>query len=210
MDLGLFVSELRRRRVFRVVVGYGVATFAVLQVVEPVIHALHLDDWVLTAVVLALGLGFPVAVALAWAFDIQPGGVERTPPLTMAPGGTRTPVAPVLLLGLGAAAPGVAWALLRRGGSVELPHWVLAAGLVALAAVVGLAVLVLRRRGPPPAAAPAADPAPAGIPSVAVLPFADLSQERDQDYFCDGIAEELLVSLCAVSGLRVVSRSSSF
>jgi TolB-like protein/cytochrome c-type biogenesis protein CcmH/NrfG len=209
MDLMLFVAELRRRRVIRVLLGYGLAAFAVLQVVEPVVHALHLDDWILTAVVLALGLGFPVAVGLAWAFDIQPGGLERTLPLASHPEG-RDPRLPILLLGLGAAAPGIAWALLRRGTLGELPRWVLVAGLPSLALVVALVVLVLRRRGPAPAGLPAGEPQPVTLPSVAVLPFDDLSQERDQDYFCDGIAEELLGALCGLSGLRVVSRSSSF
>jgi adenylate cyclase len=136
MDLALLLAELRRRRVFRVLVGYGVAAFAVLQVAEPIMHALHLGDWVLTAAVAALALGLPVAVALAWAFDLTPGGLERTAPL------------------------------------------------------------------PAVAAAP--------LPAVAVLPFADLSPAGDQGFFCDGIAEELLDALCCVSGLRVISRSSSF
>jgi adenylate cyclase len=199
-----------------VLVGYGLVTFALLQVIEPIIHALHLDDWILTVSVLALGLGFPVAVVLAWAFDIQPGGVERTPPLATVAAGGRDPAALVLLLGLLAAAPGVGWVLWRQGGLRDLPRWAGWAALGALAVVLVLALVVLRRRGAP---APAADGAgagagavtgPAELPSVAVLPFADLSQERDQDYFCDGIAEELLTALCAVSGLRVVSRSSSF
>jgi adenylate cyclase len=145
MDLPLLLSELRRRRVGRVVIGYGLVTFALLQVIEPLLHALHLGDWLLSVAVLALGLGFPVAVALAWAFDLKPGGIERTAPLPAR----AAPVAP-----------------------------------------------------------PAAEPAP--TPTLAVLPFADLSAERDQDYFCEGIAEELLGALCCFSGLRVVARSSSF
>jgi len=201
MDLPTFLGELRRRRVGRVLVAYGVFAFAVLQVVEPVLHALHLEDWVLSVVVLALALGFPVAVALAWAFDLQAGGVERTAPL---PGqGGAGMALPVILLGLGAAVPGVAWLLLRGGAA--LPGWVAPAALVALGAVVALAVRLVRGR-------PGADPdAPAAAPpTVAVLPFDDLSPERDQAWFCDGVAEELLGALCGLSGLRVVARSSSF
>jgi adenylate cyclase len=159
--------------------------------------------------VLALGLGFPVAVALAWAFDIQPGGLERTAPLPDTPAGARDPVTPILLLGLGAAAPGIVWALRSRGVG-ELPRGVQVTSLAALVLAMALVVLVLRRRGATAPGALAAAPAAAGLPSVAVLPFDDLSQERDQDYFCDGIAEELLGALCGLSGLRVVSRSSSF
>src|ERR1700687_752514 len=60
LDAANLVSELKRRRVFRVLVGYGIVSFAVLQVVEPIMHALHLQDAVLTYTVLALALGFPV------------------------------------------------------------------------------------------------------------------------------------------------------
>jgi adenylate cyclase len=210
MNLGHFLSELRRRRVLRVLAGYGIAAFAVLQVAEPVIHALHLQDWILTAVVLVLGLGFPVAVALAWAFDIQPDGVVRTTPSPTAPGGNWEEVAPVLLLGVAAAAPGIGWVLLHRGGAGEAPSWLLGWSVVALVIALFFLALMLYRRGRPAGSAVAAETSRAERPAVAVLPFDDLSQERDQDYFCDGIAEELLGALCGLSGLRVVSRSSSF
>ena len=203
MDLPLFVKELRRRRVGRVVVAYGVAAFAILQVTEPLLHALHLGDWVLTAAVLALALGFPLAVALAWAFDLQPGGVERTAPLPELAG--RSLAVPVVLVGLGAALPGLAW-LVWRGGA--LPAWMVPAAAAGLAVVAAVAVGLVRGRGGPAVAVAAAGPA--ALPSVAVLPFTDLSPEGDQDYFCDGIAEELLGALCGLSGLRVVARSSSF
>ncbi|HEY7724697.1 MAG TPA: tetratricopeptide repeat protein [Anaeromyxobacteraceae bacterium] len=131
----------------RVLVGYGIATFAILQVLEPVVHGLHGPDWVVTAVVVALGLGLALALALAWAFDLRGGRIVRTAP----------------------AASGSA---------------------------------------PPPM--PAAALAAAAGPSIAVLPFADLSPAKDQDYFCDGIAEELLNALAGVPGLRVAARGSSF
>ena len=81
MDTASLIAELKRRRVFRVLVGYGIVSFAVLQVVEPIMHALHLPDVTLTYAVVALALGFPLAVVLAWAFDINAGRIERTPPL---------------------------------------------------------------------------------------------------------------------------------
>ena len=204
--VGGFLFELRRRRVFRVLLGYGIASFAVLQVIEPVMHGLHLPEWVLTASVVALGLGFPVAIGLAWAFDLTPSGVERTRPLGAAPqataAGSRTWL---LLAGLGllAAAPGLAWYFVWRNGSGEARLGVALAGAALLLAVAALAFRS-RREIPAPAAAA---PAPA---SIAVLPFADLSPEQDQGYFCDGIADELLTALSAVTGLRVAARSSSF
>lgn len=87
MELSAWVQELRRRRVFRALVGYGIASFAILQIVEPVMHGLHLPEWTLTAVVVALGLGFPITVALAWVFDLKATGIERTHPA--APRGRR-------------------------------------------------------------------------------------------------------------------------
>src|ERR1700694_4966185 len=101
------ISELKRRRVFRVLVGYGIVSFAVLQVVEPIMHALHLPDPVLTYTVLALALGFPVAIVLAWAFDIKEGRIERTEPVaSLALKGARLPLL-LVAIGVLAAVPGV-------------------------------------------------------------------------------------------------------
>jgi len=66
------LAEFKRRRVFRALIAYGIAAFAVLQVSEPVSHALHLPEWTLTFMVVALGAGFPIVILLAWAFDVSP------------------------------------------------------------------------------------------------------------------------------------------
>ncbi len=139
-------------------------------------HALHLPDAVLTYTVLALALGFPVAVVLGWAFDINEGRIERTPPLPAS--GPRAARLGLLLVGLGmlAAAPGVAW------------------------------YFFLRKPAQPATASAAASTAP----SIAVLAFADLSPSKDQEYFSDGIAEEILNALARVKGLKVAGRTSSF
>lgn len=128
--LGTFVAEVRRRRVLRALLGWGIASFAVLQVIEPVLHALHLPDWVLTAVVGVLAVGFPASVVLAWFFDLSAAGV------------TRTADAPPDVSG---AAPQVRNARL------------LFAGLVAVGAVVGAGVAWLALRQATPAAAVGAD-----------------------------------------------------
>jgi len=163
-----------------VVVGYGLVTFALLQVVEPIQHGLHLPDAMLTYLVIGLGGGFPVAVMLAWAFDVTSKGIERTPPVPEAPAsmrGLRLRMA-LLALGLLAAAPGLAWYFLRARGTAG--------------------------------ASTDAAPAPAQLPSIAVLPFTDLSEKRDQEYFADGIAEEILNALAQLEGLQVAGRTSSF
>ena len=164
-------SELRRRRVLRALVGWAVLSFAVLQVVEPVMHALHLPDWVLTATVVVLAAGFPATAVLAWFFDLSAAGI------------TRTPDSPQDVL-----APS---SLSRRGAAL--------AGLVVVSAVIGagLAVVTLRTMD---RHAPLAR-------SIAVLPFADMSPSKDQEYLSDGIAEP---AIARVEGLRVAGRTSSF
>lgn len=84
VDVATWVEELKRRRVFRALIGYGIVAFAVLQVIEPVIHGLGLPDWVLSATVVGLGIGSGVTLILAWMFDFKAGRIERTGPI---PGG---------------------------------------------------------------------------------------------------------------------------
>jgi len=180
-----FVAELRRRRVFRAIVAYAIASFALLQVIEPVMHGLDLPDWVLKLVVIALGIGFPITVVLAWAFDLKATGIERAAPAGPGDGGAPPPRGArlaLLLVGIGMlfAAPALLYYL------VFSP----AAGRTA-----------------PGVRAAAAGPL---VPSVAVLPFVDMSPQKDQEYFSDGLAEEILNLLAHVDGLRVTGRTSSF
>ncbi len=176
--IGDFVAELKRRRVFRALVGWGVFSFAVLQVVEPVLHAYHLPEWSLTAVVSVLAAGFPVTVLLAWIFDLGVEGITRTPPAAGVATGVPRARLVLLLLAVGvlAAAPGIGYLLFRSASA---------------------------------SAKGEADAGKAGA-SIAVLPFANLSADREQEYFADGIAEEILNALAQIDGLRVAGRTSSF
>jgi len=168
VETASWFEEMKRRRVFRALIGYGIGSFAVLQVIEPVMHGLSLPEWVLTATVVGLGLGFPFTLVLAWIFDVKGGRIETTGP---AP---RARLLLVLVaLGVALGAPGVAWYFWRAHRATAVR-------------------------------------AAEATPSIAVLPFADLSPGKDQDWMCDGIAEEILDALCSVSGLRVAARSSSF
>ena len=178
MDQLLF-TELKRRRVFRALVGYGIAAFAVLQIIEPIMHGLHWPDAVLSYVVAALAVGFPVVVSLAWIFDVNAGRIERTGP-SASPGGLRGLRLVLVLVGIGvlAAAPGTVWYFLIRG--------------------------IAR---PTTGSGPATE---RPMPSIAVLPFVNLSPDKEQEYFSDGIAEEILNALAQVEGLKVAGRTSSF
>ena len=184
------VAELQRRRVFRALVGYGIAAFAILQIIEPIMHGLHWPDAVLSYVVVALALGFPLVVTLAWVFDVNAGKIERTASTAPATGPRGARLA-VLLVGIGvvAAAPGVVWYfMLRSHPAASSNDEALRAKLDAV---------------PPGSEIRAA-------PSIAVLAFADMSPGKDQEYFADGLAEELLNLLAKVPGLHVAGRTSSF
>src|SRR6266446_4295582 len=161
------IAELKRRRVFRAVAGYAIVAFALLQIIEPVMHGLRLPDWTLSFVVVALAVAFPVVVVLAWVFDVSSGGIERTVPL-QPEGPRRLPVAVTL-----GAVPGLAWYFTRASRNTDSPAAPLAA-------------------------------------SVAVLPFVNMSAAKDEEYFSDGITEEVINALANVEGLRVVSRTSAF
>src|SRR5437763_4248333 len=100
-------EELKRRRVFRTLIGYGIVAFAVLQIIEPVMHGLDLPNWVLSATVIALGLGFPFTLVLAWAFDVKGGRIERD----SAPRGRL--LISLLVLGMVLGTPGVVWYFAR-------------------------------------------------------------------------------------------------
>ena len=171
------IAELKRRRVFRALVGYGIAAFAILQIIEPVMHGLHWPDVVLSYVVVALALGFPIVVGVAWIFDVNEGRIERT---AGKPAGARMRLL-LVAIGVLAATPGLGWYFFLRGRS---------------AAVAPTADAV----------APQAD---AG-PSIAVLPLLNLSSDKEQEYFSDGLSEELLNLLAKVPGLRVAARTSAF
>ncbi|HKD39048.1 MAG TPA: hypothetical protein VKB87_02065 [Myxococcaceae bacterium] len=176
------IAELKRRRVFRVVVGYGLVAFALLQVIEPIQHGLHLPDAMLTYVVVALGAGFPVVVTLGWAYEVTAKGIERTPSGPGAAPSMRGARLGAMLVGLGvvAAAPGLAWYFIRRAPALA---------------------------GASNEETPAA---PAQLPSIAVLPFTDMSAQHDQEFFSDGIAEEILNALAQLEGLQIAGRTSSF
>src|SRR5215472_11933898 len=177
--LNSWFSELKRRRVVRTLVGYGIASFAVLQIIEPVMHGLHWPETVLSYVVVALAAGFPIVITLAWIFDVKAGRIERTASAAGGPGGTRLAL---MLAGIGllAAVPGLAWYFLFRGDT---------------------RIVARKDRGPA---------GTAERKSVAVLPFVNMSSDKENEYFSDGMTEELINALANVDGLRVASRTSSF
>jgi len=164
--LSQFVHELRRRHVFRVAVVYGAVAFVLIQSADLVFPALDLPAWTYTFVVVLAIMGFPVAVVLAWAFDLTPDGVQRTEPLSpgAAPSNPAT----------GADSGPVSTPVSAAPDSSSTPT-------------------------------PARTPVPS---SIAILPFANLSGDADDEYFSDGVTEDIIARVCSVDGLRVISRTS--
>ena len=161
---GRWLAELRRRKVTRVAIAYLLVAWVVVQIAGETFEPLGLPMWSRTLVIVALAIGFPIALALAWAFDVTPRGIERTPAAASPP-----PPAPEAVQAAGHGMPPAVSASLLPPAAVATTH-----------------------------------------ASVAVLPFVDMSPERDQDHFCDGIAEEIINSLCCVRGLKVAARTSAF
>lgn len=184
MNLRELFDELRRRRVYRVSAAYAIVAFALLQGADIVLPALGAPAWVLRLVVVLAIAGLPVAATLAWVFEITPRGIERTDRRSEQDGGKSTPV------------PG-------RMAIAGI------ASVVVIALLIGIAAW-WASRGVPTAVTHdlAAPDVPTRGASVAVLPCIDVSAGRDEEYFGDGITEEIIGELARFDGLKVISRTS--
>ncbi len=201
------LAELKRRNVIRVAILYVVTAWLLLQAADVGMSALGLPEWTGRMVLLLLGLGFPVALVFSWVYELTPEGIRRdsevdaAEPLSARTGQKMNVAIIVLLLiaiGLGVAdrlASPVTGSAAGPGGGAEAPADQVA-GTVAPTDIEPGVDAVVR--------------SPASESSIAVLPFADLSPEGDNEYFSDGLTEELLNALAKVRALKVAGRTSSF
>jgi hypothetical protein len=160
-----FFEEVKRRKVYRVAAAYIIAAGFIIQIGSAVFPALELPSWAFRLLVVLLLMGFPIALILAWAYDITPQGIRATP-APSTPGLHRRRNV-IMLVGIG----------------------------VIISAAAGFFLL-------PRVSARKVEK------SIAVLPFHNLSDEKENAYFADGIQDDILTNLSKIGDLKVISRMS--
>src|SRR6188472_3995285 len=160
-----FFQELRRRKVYRVAAAYIIAAGFIIQIGSAVFPAWELPNWTLRLVVVLLLIGFPIALILAWAYDVTAEGIRATP--TASAPGTHRRRNLILLIATGVIVSGLAsFFLLPRASARKIDK------------------------------------------SIAVLPFQNLSDEKANAYFADGVQDDVLTNLSKIGDLKVISRMS--
>src|SRR6266550_5788650 len=160
-----FFDEVKQRKVYRVAAAYIIAAGGAIQLASAAFPAWELPNWALRFVIVLLLLGFPIALMLAWAYDITAQGIRATP-TTMVPGTHRRRNI-IMLVAAGMAISGAAgFFLLPRVSARKIDK------------------------------------------SIAVLPFENLSDEKANAYFADGIQDDVLTNLSKIGDLKVISRTS--
>ena len=160
-----FFGEVRRRKVYRVAAAYIIAAGGIIQLASAAFPAWELPSWTLRVLIVSLLMGFPVALMLAWAFDITADGIEVTPDGATSKGHARRNMIVLIVSGLILSA-GAGWFLLPRVAAHKIDR------------------------------------------SIAVLPFQNLSDEKENAYFADGVQDDLLTNLSKIGDLKVISRTS--
>ncbi|PYK65420.1 MAG: adenylyl cyclase, partial [Verrucomicrobia bacterium] len=179
MNLSSFFAELKRRNVHKVAVAYIVAGWALSQGIAQVFPVFDVPNWIIRLIVLFIIIGLPIALVLAWMFEITPQGIKRTETADAMPGTTR-----------------------------QRKHAWIYIVVVGAALSIGLFFLGRYTAGNTASAA-RTEAATVPQKSIAVLPFDNLSRDPDNAYFCEGVQDEILTRLAKVADLKVISRTST-
>ena len=194
-----FFDELKRRNVVRVGLAYGIAGWVFLQVADLVLENIEAPSWVIQALMLFVLLGFIASLVIAWAYEITPEGIKKESEVDRSQsiaGHTGKKLDRIII---GFLVLAVAVLLVDRSMSpTKKEPDTTSEDAVVQVSQAGDDNTLLQEQALP------------SDPSIAVLPFTDMSPDQDQGYFSDGISEELLNLLVRVDGLKVASRTSSF
>jgi TolB-like protein/Tfp pilus assembly protein PilF len=182
-----FFGELKRRNVYKVAVAYAVVSWLLIQIATQVFPFFEIPNWAVRLVVLLLILGFPVALILSWAFEITPEGIKRESEVAPDKSVTRKTG--------------------RKIVAITAALAVIAAGMFVFQLVRSKSTVATRQSEVATASAgPAAE---ISAKSIAVLPFDNLSDDKSNAYFAEGIQDEILTRLSKIAALKVISRSST-
>src|SRR5215470_4698795 len=174
-----FFAELRRRNVYKVAIAYIVGGWALSQGIAQVLPVFDVPNWAIRVIVLLIIIGLPVALVLAWAFEITPQGIKRTETAdAMLHAGQQKKHAWIYVV--------------VAGGLVSI-------GLFFLGRYTGENVITQQSGGT----------AELSSKSIAVLPFESLSEDKSNAYFAEGVQDEILTRLAKVADLKVISRTST-
>src|SRR5438105_13582537 len=181
MKLDNFFAELKRRNVYKVAVAYAIVGWLLVQVATQVFPFVDIPNWAVRLVVLAIVIGFPIALVIAWAFELTPQGLKRTEDVDLAVQGRRKSHAWIYVVIVGAA---------------------FSIGLFFIGRYTA-------RNSAGAARTEAATTSSIPQKSIAVLPFENLSDDKNAAYFADGIQDEILTKLASIADLKVISRTST-
>jgi TolB-like protein/tetratricopeptide (TPR) repeat protein len=182
MKIDNFFSELKRRNVYKVAVAYAVVAWLLIQAASILLPTFEAPAWVMKVLVAIIVLGFPIALAFSWAFEITPEGIKREEDVDLSK------------------------SITHHTGRKIVGITIVVAALAAALFVFQLVRPRLTSSGVQSSTINAAS----NEKSVAVLAFANLSDDKGSEYFSDGISEELLTVLQKIPGLHVAARTSAF
>jgi TolB-like protein len=195
--MGKFFDELKRRNVVRVGIAYLVVGWIVFQIGEVMFPTFGTPDWVFKTIILVIAVGFPFALIFAWAFELTPEGVKKTREVNVAASVTAATGRKLDFVIIAALVVALGYFVWERQVPTDSP-----AHRTDSVAEPVTAVEAIESDEPVEEEAPKR--------SIAVIPFVNMSSDKEQEWFADGLTEEILNSLARTPDLLVAARTSSF